>query len=43
MFGAFLSDQRPRDIEFFDVKFCPFHPLDCDPVFAAISKKHVSA
>ncbi|PWI70682.1 hypothetical protein PCL_13081 [Purpureocillium lilacinum] len=41
MFGAFLSDQRPRDIEFFDVKFCPFQPLDCDPVFAAISKKHI--
>lgn len=28
--------------EFFDVKFCPFQPLDCDPVFAAVSKKHVS-
>ncbi|ODA78496.1 hypothetical protein RJ55_05877 [Drechmeria coniospora] len=27
--------------EFFDVKFCPFQPLDCDPVFAAISKKHI--
>ncbi|EGX94676.1 hypothetical protein CCM_02947 [Cordyceps militaris CM01] len=21
--------------EFFDVKFCPYQPLDCDPVFAA--------
>ncbi|KAF4512975.1 hypothetical protein G6O67_000298 [Ophiocordyceps sinensis] len=27
--------------EFFDVKFCPYQPLDCDPVFAAVSKKHV--
>ncbi|KND86862.1 Polycomb protein esc [Tolypocladium ophioglossoides CBS 100239] len=27
--------------EFFDVKFCPFQPLDCDPVFAAVSKKHI--
>ncbi|KAJ2982075.1 hypothetical protein NQ176_g1625 [Zarea fungicola] len=22
--------------EFFDVKFCPYQPLDCDPVFAAV-------
>jgi polycomb protein EED len=28
--------------EFFDVKFCPYQPLDAPPVFAAISKKHVS-
>ncbi|KAH8719045.1 Polycomb protein esc [Beauveria bassiana] len=28
--------------EFFDVKFCPYQPLDCDPVFAAVSKKHAS-
>ncbi|KAK0388690.1 hypothetical protein NLU13_4933 [Sarocladium strictum] len=27
--------------EFFDVKFCPYQPLDQDAVFAAISKKHV--
>ncbi|KAL6920777.1 hypothetical protein FSHL1_004754 [Fusarium sambucinum] len=27
--------------EFFDVKFCPYQPLDAPPVFAAISKKHV--
>ncbi|KAH7198618.1 WD40-repeat-containing domain protein [Fusarium flagelliforme] len=27
--------------EFFDVKFCPYQPLDAAPVFAAISKKHV--
>ncbi|PNY23968.1 Polycomb protein esc [Tolypocladium capitatum] len=27
--------------EFFDVKFCQFQPLDCNPVFAAVSKKHV--
>jgi hypothetical protein len=28
--------------EFFDVKFCPYQPLDQDAIFAAISKKHVS-
>ncbi|KJZ78103.1 hypothetical protein HIM_02740 [Hirsutella minnesotensis 3608] len=27
--------------EFFDVKFCPFQALDCEPVFAAVSKKHI--
>ncbi|UPL02663.1 hypothetical protein LCI18_013597 [Fusarium solani-melongenae] len=27
--------------EFFDVKFCPYQPLDASPVFAAVSKKHV--
>jgi polycomb protein EED len=27
--------------EFFDVKFCPYQPLDQDPIFAAVSKKHV--
>lgn len=27
--------------EFFDVKFCPYQPLDQDAVFAAVSKKHV--
>ncbi|QLI65982.1 Polycomb protein eed [Metarhizium brunneum] len=27
--------------EFFDIKFCPYQPLDCDPVFAAVSKKHI--
>lgn len=29
------------ETEFFDVKFCPYQPLDRDPVFAAVSKKHV--
>ncbi len=29
-------------VEFFDVKFCPYQPLDRDPVFAAVSKKHAS-
>ncbi|KAG9497817.1 hypothetical protein J7337_010688 [Fusarium musae] len=29
--------------EFFDVKFCPYQPLDAQPVFAAISKKHEEA
>ncbi|KAF5025192.1 hypothetical protein F66182_2768 [Fusarium sp. NRRL 66182] len=29
-------------LEFFDVKFCPYQPLDAAPVFAAVSKKHVS-
>lgn len=28
--------------EFFDVKFCPYQPLDASPIFAAVSKKHVS-
>ncbi|RDA85599.1 hypothetical protein CP532_0895 [Ophiocordyceps camponoti-leonardi (nom. inval.)] len=27
--------------KFFDVKFCPYQPLNCDAVFAAVSKKHV--
>ncbi|KAG5932766.1 hypothetical protein E4U59_007301 [Claviceps monticola] len=27
--------------EFFDVKFCPYQPLDQDAVFAAVSRKHV--
>ncbi|CAM1511124.1 Fc.00g086370.m01.CDS01 [Cosmosporella sp. VM-42] len=27
--------------EFFDAKFCPYQPLDRDPIFAAVSKKHV--
>lgn len=28
-------------LEFFDVKFYPFDPLGTDPIFAAVSKKHV--
>ncbi|KAK7981689.1 hypothetical protein PG996_009378 [Apiospora saccharicola] len=28
-------------IEFFDVKFFPYLPADEDPIFAAISKKHI--
>lgn len=31
-----------HSVEFFDVKFCPYQPLDRDPVFAAVSKKHAS-
>ncbi|TDZ16591.1 Polycomb protein esc [Colletotrichum orbiculare MAFF 240422] len=27
--------------EFFDVKFCPYQPLDATPIFAAVSKKHI--
>ncbi|KAL0944209.1 embryonic ectoderm development protein [Colletotrichum truncatum] len=27
--------------EFFDVKFCPYQPLDARPIFAAVSKKHI--
>ncbi|KAF7560784.1 hypothetical protein G7046_g3366 [Stylonectria norvegica] len=34
-------DSDDNVAEFFDVKFCPYQPLDCDPVFAAVSKKHV--
>ncbi|OHW96750.1 WD domain-containing protein [Colletotrichum incanum] len=26
---------------FFDVKFCPYQPLDASSVFAAVSKKHI--
>lgn len=29
--------------EFFDIKFCPDQPLNHNPVFAAVSKKQVSA
>ncbi|GJC93919.1 WD repeat domain-containing protein [Colletotrichum higginsianum] len=29
--------------EFFDVKFCPYQPLDASPIFAAVSKKHAEA
>lgn len=28
-------------LEFFDVKFYPYDPEGADPVFAAVSKKHV--
>lgn len=34
-------DNDDNVAEFFDVKFCPYQPLDCDPIFAAVSKKHV--
>lgn len=27
--------------EFFDVKFYPYNPIGADPIFAAVSKKHV--
>ncbi|KAH7133473.1 WD40-repeat-containing domain protein [Dactylonectria macrodidyma] len=39
-----IASELPRlrvSFEFFDVKFCPYQPLDCDPIFAAVSKKHV--
>ncbi|ROT38737.1 WD40 repeat-like protein [Sodiomyces alkalinus F11] len=36
----FLS-QEDNVPEYFDVQFCPYQPLDADPVFAAVSKKHV--
>lgn len=29
-------------LEFFDVKFYPYDPDGAEPVFAAVSKKHVS-
>ncbi|KAJ6436757.1 Endonuclease/exonuclease/phosphatase [Purpureocillium lavendulum] len=29
--------------EIFDIKFCPYQPLDCKPVFAAVGTKHVSS
>ena len=29
--------------EFFDVKFYPYNPVGADPIFAAVSKKHVCA
>lgn len=32
-----------QDTEFFDVKFYPYGDDSHDPVFAAISKRHVSA
>lgn len=31
-----------RCLEFFDVKFYPYGAPDHDPIFAAVSKKHVS-
>ncbi|KAF4773488.1 WD domain-containing protein [Colletotrichum scovillei] len=36
----FLAQDDPVP-EFFDVKFCPYQPLDARPVFAAVSKKHI--
>ncbi|KAG5983849.1 hypothetical protein E4U55_006999 [Claviceps digitariae] len=43
---GFENDTRYLDrddnvAEFFDVKFCPYQPLDQDAVFAAVSKKHI--
>lgn len=39
---SYLAEDDPVP-EFFDVKFCPYQPLNARPVFAAVSKKHVSA
>ncbi|RBQ70180.1 hypothetical protein VDGD_21526 [Verticillium dahliae] len=36
----FLS-QEDNVPEYFAVQFCPYQPVDADPVFAAVSKKHV--
>ncbi|KAH6681139.1 WD40-repeat-containing domain protein [Plectosphaerella plurivora] len=33
-----MGDRVP---EYFDVQFCPFQPMHQDPIFAAVSKKHV--
>lgn len=39
---AHSSSNAHHDIpEFFDVKFYPYNPIGADPVFAAVSKKHV--
>ncbi|KAH8681505.1 WD40-repeat-containing domain protein [Xylariales sp. PMI_506] len=35
------SSSQDQDTEFFDVKFFPYLEPDEDPVFAAISKKHI--
>ncbi|KAH6607893.1 WD40 repeat-like protein [Trichoderma cornu-damae] len=39
-FSLEVNTKAPHS-QFFDVKFCPYQPLDHEPVFAAISKKHV--
>lgn len=39
-----MSDCRADEfstLEIFAVEFCPYQPLNCDPVFAVVSKKHV--
>ena len=36
-----LSADGVRGAEFWDAKFCPYQPLNQDPVFAAISMKHI--
>ncbi|KAG6365967.1 hypothetical protein INS49_000143 [Diaporthe citri] len=35
------DEKDDKDTEFFDVKFYPYDPDGADPVFAAVSKKHV--
>lgn len=40
--SALASKISKSNLEFFAVKFCPYQPLNADPVFAAVSKKHVS-
>jgi hypothetical protein len=30
-----------KRLEIFAVEFCPYQPLEADPVFAVVSKKHV--
>ncbi|KAI5866674.1 WD40 repeat-like protein [Durotheca rogersii] len=37
----YLSSDDQQDTEFFDVKFYPYGDVTHDPVFAAISKKHI--
>ncbi|KAE9566999.1 hypothetical protein CGMCC3_g16869 [Colletotrichum fructicola] len=37
---SYLAEDDPVP-EFFDVKFCPYQPLNARPVFAAVSKKHI--
>ncbi|ROW05293.1 hypothetical protein VSDG_00133 [Cytospora chrysosperma] len=36
-----LTASGDADTEFFDVKFYPYDPVGADPIFAAVSKKHV--
>ncbi|TPX06981.1 uncharacterized protein E0L32_011126 [Thyridium curvatum] len=37
----YVSDDGLADTEFFDVKFYPYNPVGSNPIFAAVSKKHV--
>ncbi|KAJ9131177.1 Polycomb protein esc [Pleurostoma richardsiae] len=37
----YVSADDQGDTEFFDVKFYPYNPASADPIFAAVSKKHV--